>query len=192
MRVLLLFTALCVFTLPGINAQAATVPQITDAAARDMDRQLASSLGVGEAPAKGVSIMLTTPVNVNNFEESNPLARQVQEELTRWFTQAGYEVQEIRKGADVLFEPGTGELVLTRRAELVGAGQPSSTAVMAGTYTITPRNVRFNLRLIATASQQVLGMSSVTIPLTGEVRALLQDSTQGGATIEPSVVTTLP
>ena len=123
----------------------------------------------------------------------------MQEEVARWFVQAGYEVQEIRKGADVLFEPATGEMLLTRKEKMLGTTVVSSTAIVAGTYTVTPKNVRFNIRLVRTSDREVIGMSTMTVPIDGEVGALLRPSGQGGGggavygtPIEPTVVTLLP
>ena len=178
---------------------AASVPQAASAIGREIDRQVVQRLGQGESPAQGVSLCITTPVDSNDLETSNPLARQMQEEVARWFVQAGYEVQEIRKGADVLFEPATGEMLLTRKEKMLGTTVVSSTALVAGTYTVTPKNVRFNIRLVRTSDREVIGMSTMTVPIDGEVGALLRPSGQGGGggavygtPIEPTVVTLLP
>ncbi len=72
------------------------VPQAASAMGRQIDRQIAERLGQPEPPAVGVSLAVTVPVDVNDLDASNPLARQMAEELTRWFVQAGYHVQEIR------------------------------------------------------------------------------------------------
>jgi hypothetical protein len=172
----------------------AFVPQIIAAMGRQLDRQVVARLHQEESPAQGVSLFMTTPVDVNDLESSNPLARQVQEELASWFAQAGYSVREIRKGADLLFSPGTGELLLTRRSNLVSEEQVGSGAIVAGTYIITPQHVRFNIRLILTGSQEVIAMTSMSIPVTGEVAALLSGdgSRRAGAPIAPTVVTLLP
>ena len=175
---------------------AASVPQAASAIGREIDRQVVQRLGQGESPAQGVSLCITTPVDSNDLETSNPLARQMQEEVARWFVQAGYEVQEIRKGADVLFEPATGEMLLTRKEKMLGTTVVSSTALVAGTYTVTPKNVRFNIRLVRTSDREVIGMSTMTVPIDGEVGALLRSSGQGGVVygtpIEPTVITLLP
>ena len=133
------------------TALAASVPQVASAIGREIDRQVVERLGQGESPAQGVSLCITTPVDNNDLDTSNPLARQMQEEVARWFVQAGYDVQEIRKGADILFEPTTGEMLLTRREPMLGTTVVNSTAIVAGTYTVTPKHVRFNIRLVRTA-----------------------------------------
>ena len=177
-------------------ASAASVPQVASAIGRELDRQVVERLGQGDSPAQGVSLCVTTPVDNSDLETSNPLARQVQEEVARWFVQAGYEVQEIRKGADLLFEPATGETLLTRKENLLGTTVVGSTAIVAGTYTVTPKNVRFNIRLVRTSDREVIGMSTMTVPIDGEVAALVRTAGPGGAAygtpIEPTVVTLLP
>lgn len=168
------------------------VPQAASAMGRIIDRQVVQRLQQPESPAQGVSIAVTVPVSVNDLEESNPLARQMAEELARWFSQAGYSVQEIRKGKTLLFEPATGEMLLTRRTELLSSDALRSTAVVTGTYTITPLHARFNIRMVQTSSQEVLGIATVSIPLTGELRPLLGNGARGAISIQPTVATTLP
>jgi hypothetical protein len=163
-----------------------------------MDRQVMSRMGQTRPSAEGISLCVTTPVDNNNLEISNSLARQMQEEIARWFVQAGYTVQEIRKGADLLFEPDTGEMLLTRKNRLLGSRSVTSTAIVAGTYTVTPKNVRFNIRLVRTKNREILAMSTVTVPLNREVAALVgRGGSVGpgaftGMPIEPTVVTLLP
>lgn len=177
------------------NAVAATLPQVASAAGREMDRQIASRLGMEEGPVKGLSLTMTTPVDVNNLELANPLARQMQEELTRWFVQAGYDVQEVRKGREVLFEPEKGETLLTRKQDLLGSSKIDTHAIVAGTYTVTPEHVRFNIKIVKTCDRSVLAMSTLTINMNREVAFLARSGgagLAGGTPIEPTVVTLLP
>lgn len=177
-----------------------TVPQAASAMGREMDRQIAARLMQPDTPASGVSLAVTVPVDVNDLDASNPLARQMAEELSRWFVQAGYPVQEIRKGRMVLIEPGNGEKLLTRRDGHLAKRDVESAAILTGTYSVTSKNVRFNIRILHTASLEVLGMATVSVPLTSEVKSLLGG--RGGASgawaggsfagIAPSVGTTLP
>jgi len=173
------------------------VPQAASAMARQIDRQIVDRLAQPEPPATGVSLAVTVPVDVNDLDASNPLARQMGEELARWFVQAGYSVQEIRKGNTVLIEPGNGEKLLTRRDNLLDKKNVESAAILTGTYSVTSKNVRFNIRILHTTTREVLGMSTVSVPLTAEVRSLLGNSfggRQAGAVagIAPSVGTSLP
>jgi hypothetical protein len=193
-----LFLTLIALLLPVERAAAATVPQAASAAGREIDRQMGSRFGSkqDEGAAGAVSLSVTTPVNINDLDEANPLARQMQEETTRWFVQAGYDVQEIRKGADILFEPLKGEQALTRRERLVGDKSIGTDAVLVGTYVVTPEHVRFNFRVVRTNGREILAMSTVTVPMNREVAFLTRNTGAGGVLaptpIEPTVVTLLP
>lgn len=174
-----------------------TVPQAASAMARQIDRQVAGRLLQGDSPALGVSLAVMVPVDLNDLDASNPLARQMAEELSRWFVQAGYDVQEIRKGRMVLIEPENGEKLLTRRENLLASKNVDSAAILTGTYTTTNKNVRFNIRMLHTATLDVLGMATISVPITSEVKSLLGS---GGASaharsfmgIGPAVGTMLP
>lgn len=196
---LALAVALTVFPAAGADASVSVeglVPQAASAMARQIDRQIADRLAQPETPAVGVSLAVTVPVDVNDLDRSNPLARQMAEELSRWFVQAGYTVQEIRKGRMVLMEPGNGEMLLTRRDGHLSQKNVESAAIMTGTYSVTSKNVRFNIRVLHTASLDVLGMATISVPLTAEVKSLLgkNPGASGGtfAGIAPSVGTMLP
>jgi len=169
------------------------VPQAATAMGRQIDRQVAARLQQPDTPAQGVSLAITIPVDVNDLEASNPLARQMAEELARWFVQAGYAVQEIRKAKTVMFEPATGEMLLTRRTDLLGSDAVRSAAILAGTYTVTPGAVRFNIKIVHTSSQEVLGMSTISVPVDNDIRGLLGSGAfSRGIGIAPTVATTLP
>ncbi|MBZ2171502.1 MULTISPECIES: FlgO family outer membrane protein [Nitratidesulfovibrio] len=190
MKRILALLVLTIGLLLPLAAAAASVPEAADAMAAAMDVQMARKLGQEAPPAKGISIMVTTPVDLGDLEGANGLARQMAEEMSRWFVQAGYRVQEIRKGRTILFQPETGELLLTRKTELLGTQNVSSVAILAGTYTITPKAVRFNMRLIHTPSNEVLAMGTATVPVSEELRPLLVDASRLGP-IRPSVGTSL-
>lgn len=187
--VLLIFSA-----CPPVAAQP-TVPQFAAAIGRDLDRQMGG----------GVSLMMTTPVHVDNFRESNTLARQMQEEVMGWLVRSGYNVLEIRKACSLLVDEHSGEFALTRRPGLMAAAEPSAGGVVAATYVVTPFSVRFNFKVIAAGSQETLAMSSITIPMTKELATLLGGTGGGGGgggsgvvlassgiPMEPTVVTRLP
>lgn len=160
--------------------QAPPAPKLPDLAitlGETLDAQLVERLGLLEGPAKGYSLIITTPVDLNNLERTSPLARQMGEELSLWFVSSGYRLQEIRKGRTVLFEPGAGEMLLTRRTKLLGNENIRSSLIMATTYSQTLNNVRFNVRLIHAATNEVLAMASQTLRLNTESRMLAQADT---------------
>lgn len=158
----------------------------------EMDNQLADRFGQQEGVVNGISLIVTTPVDLNNLEESNPVARQMQEELSRWFIRSGYSVQEVRGGKALLMRPATGELLLTRNRDLAATRTVKSALTMVSTYSMTSRSIVFNVRLMQTGGNEVYAMSNVTLPISGELRAMLGNSKADSHLIEPSVFSRLP
>ena len=190
---LLAASALVCLTATGAGASKSiegTVPQAASAMARQIDRQ------VSERMTRGDSLAVTVLVDVNDLDASNPLARQMAEELTRWIVQAGYNVQDIRKGRMVPIEPGNGVKLLTRRRNLLSRDSVESAAILTGTYSVTNKNVRFNIKIMHTGSLDVLGMATVSVPITSEVKSLLGSTNAAYARsfmgMCPSVGTMLP
>lgn len=201
---------LMILLLPaGALAADSTMTKAAAAMGREMDRQLADRFGQQEGTINGISVIVTTPVDLNNLEDSNPVARQMQEELSRWFIQSGYSVQEVRQGKALLMRPYTGELFLTRNKDLMDTEQVSSALTLTGTYTITSRSMIFNIRLMQTGGNEVYAMSNITLPISGELRSMLNSASSTAALaaggngngsssgfmdflIEPSVFSRLP
>ncbi|MGE4299351.1 MAG: FlgO family outer membrane protein [Desulfovibrionaceae bacterium] len=201
MKRLFALTALCMLLWSPCAAAAQSLQDVAVSMAGDLDAQLVERLGLPEAPAKGTTMIVTTPVNINDLGSASPLARQVAEEVAGIFVRAGYRVQEIRKGKNILFGPGQGEMLLTRRVDLLDQGNVRSAVILTGTYTVTQRHVRFNLRLVHAPTNEVLAMTAATLPVNIEMYPLLAEQPamgqQGGMRggfntgVQPSVVTRL-
>ncbi len=171
-------------------ALAGGVPETARDLAAELDAQIVERLQLVEGPAKGQVLMVTTPASLDDLEMSSPLARLFAEELASWFVQAGYRVQDIRKGKTVLFAPKTGELLLTRDVQLLAENQAPSALILVGTFTETSRSVRFNIKLIHAPDNEVLAMSSRTIPMSPELAELATDANRSRLTrLKPTVST---
>lgn len=169
-------------------AFAGSLPDTARLMAAELDAQLVERLGLPFGPAKGTSLVLTPPVELSNLERATPLSLAMAEELATWFVKAGYRVQEIRKSQDILFEPGNGELLLTRRSDLLAQKNVPTELVLTGTYSLTMESVRFNIRLIQAGSNEVVAMSSRTLPVVPEVYDLLpRQAAASLSMVEPSV-----
>ena len=175
MALLLPFSAAAWFWQGEKEPEIGIVPAAARQLADGLDLQLARRMGQHEAPARGVSILITTPVELRSLESSSPLARQMAEEMAGWFAEAGYMVQEIRLAGSIMIKPDTGELLLTRDTALMARHRATGAAVLTGTYTITSRSVRFNMQLIHAGTNAVLAKGSATVPITSELRPLLVD-----------------
>ena len=161
---------LCLAMLLPLAAHGKTIPQLAAEMGAELDAQL------GQITHK-VTMIVTTPVNLRNLNESSGLGLQLSEEFAYYFVSSGYRVQEIRKGAGLLFDEVNGEMLLTRDPSFLANTDVDSAVVMVGTYVRTNRSVRVNIRLVHTPTNEVLAMSSGTIPLSSEVRSLLMTST---------------
>ena len=188
--------------LPLKAAAAGNVPTAATTIARQLDEQLmmryaGSDPEVSKKDQQALArahiiIMGTTPANLNDLNEASPLARQMMEEVTRWLMNAGYRFQELRKGSDIYFDKKKGEFILTRDVKRLASRVGTSQAIMAGTYVVSGEQVRFNIRLIHTNSNEVLAMGSGTVPITDDLMPLLRDPSPGGkGGVTPTVNTRL-
>lgn len=190
-RLLTLLILLLGLLLPLAAAAKGTVPDAADAMATQMDRQILARMGTETTPRSAITIMCTVPVNLSDLDASGPLGRQMSEEIARWFVDAGYRVQELRKGNQIVFDAVTGETLLTRNVNKLATRDVSSVAILTGTYTVTAQSIRYNMRLIHTPTNEVLAMSTATVPMTEEVRPLVADLREGPKPVAPSVGTKL-
>ncbi len=84
---------------------------------------------------KNKEIGILSFANLNNLEEVEPLGRHLQERLSHAMFEIGFRIIEIRLGADIRFEPLTGELNLTRIKEKLKRSQfPEIQALVMGNY----------------------------------------------------------
>lgn len=189
MTILLLGT---LAVLPVRTACANLLPDLAATMAHELDAQLAQRMGQSEGPVRDVTLLITTPASLGNLEQTNALSRLVAEEMATWFVSMGYRVQEMRRARMVLFAPRKGELLLTREANLLSGKNIDAAVILAGTYTVTSKNIRFNMRLLHAASNDVLAMCSGTLAMTPEAREMLRGTPGLNYTgIEPRVSTRL-
>ncbi|MCT4534004.1 FlgO family outer membrane protein [Halodesulfovibrio sp.] len=165
-----------------------TIPMVANTLAAQLDAQLRDKLNLDSGDVESYGVIVTTPVALGDLEETSSLARQMGEELSRWFVCSGYKVQEVRKGRSVLFEPRAGEFILTRRTHVLANENVRATIIVAGTYTQTLNRVRFNMRFIHAPTNEVLAMATQTLPLNAEMR-LLTAGTNENRGVVPSVGT---
>ena len=200
-RMIFLLGILSVLSLPSaasagwfdqLISTTGTVPKAAQRIADQMDEQLMSRIGDAPGGRANVMIVSTVSVSLNDLNESNPLSRQISEEIVNALLAKGYRANELRKGKEIDMHPKKGETFLTRSLPRLATRDVASVAVLAGTYLITPDNVRFNMRLINTPTNEVLAMGSATVPVTREVEPLLSDQKKKTGPPQPSVYTRLP
>ena len=174
--VLLLLVAL----LLPLAAAAGMLPNMAAEMADELDAQLAARFNIRKRPLQNMTLVMTTPVSLGNFEVSSPLARLMAEEMSTWFVSAGYNVKEIRRGQDILFAPHRGEFLLTRKSRLLQRRNMGTELIVTGTYTVTSKHVRFNMRIVHAATNDILAMCSATLPMDSEAYELAGVDAGGG------------
>lgn len=189
-RILIMILMLLSCFLPlTAAAEEASVPKAAKLVAEQMDQQILRRLQNVKSARASISIVSTAPVFLSNLEQSSPLARQMAEEVVTRLVEAGYRVAEIRKGKEIVMTTYGGERLLTRNLSKLAQRDVTTSAILTGTYTISRDNVRFNMKLLSTPTNEVLASSSATVPVTTEITSLLADRRVGS--FGPSVYTKL-
>lgn len=199
-RIFIIILVLAALLFP-LTAAARTVPRAADCIGEQLDEQLMAKYASDNdsffgrsarqaAVRSKIMIMGTTPANLNNLQQANPLARQMTEEISRWLVNKGYRYDELRKGKDIRFDVRDGEFILTRKVPQLASTTGIGQVILAGTYVVTSDQVRFNISLLNTNNNEVLAKATTTIPITPDLLPLLTASSSGGG-MTPSVYTRL-
>lgn len=117
-------------------------------------------------------------VEDKNLEQSSAMGRMLAQQVASRFTQAGYSVIEIklRKQVRLVKGEGEGQFLLSRELEKIAESHNAS-AVLVGSYVATPSVLFVNTQLILVKGGIVLASQDYKIPLTRELRALLEPGT---------------
>ncbi len=192
---LIIFLLILVMLLPLTAAasifHSPEVPKAAKDLVRAMDKQLKAHYLSDELTKRDMMIVSTVPVWIEDFTVTNPLSRQMAEELTSAFASYGYSLTEIRRGYDILIEEKRGEFLLTRDVEELAQIEVESVAVITGTYTMSKDNIRYNITLLHAPSNEVLAKASATVPIRDEILSLLYDDAPPPPPLMPSVRTKL-
>ncbi len=166
------------------------VPACAKSIVSDLDKQLLALIGK-EHSRSDLKIIFTVPVNLHNFNQTNGLSRQVAEEISNELKSKGYKVFEYRKGKQIEIVPKRGEFFLSREMDKMAQSKLIVELIMVGTYTISEENVRYNIRLLHAASNEVVASGNGTIPIYPEIIPLLQENSDELPDLAPSVKTKL-
>ena len=87
------------------------------------------------------------------------MARLFAQELASAFVARGYNVQEIRKASDIIFNRREGEFALTRDRRALANNRATATLLVVGTYTQTPSGVRYNIEVVEARNNNIVAMA---------------------------------
>lgn len=200
-RIFVIILVLAALLFPIAAAAEGNVPRAAQNIGKQLDEQMMrratgkdtawmSDKALRAARSK-ITIMGTTPANINNLTMASPLSRQLTEEISRYLMGLGYQVDEIRKGRSIRFDPRGGEFILTREVPKLAETTAYGQAILAGTYIMSSEDVRFNISLLCANSNQTLAKATATVPITPDLKPLLIQNTGPNSGTTPTVYTRL-
>lgn len=156
--------------LPGVDARHDAPPppsldEVVEAATRDM---------VEAQPTLGQHdpVIAASFADIDDLSRSSTLGRMATEIAAAALTRAGLEVREVRMRGDLFIEERTGELMLSRQVQRLSADH-GARSILVGTYAQGQDNLYLSMRLIRASDAMVLGATSMRLPLTNDLRAML-------------------
>lgn len=122
-------------------------------------------------------LIVATLVDINVLEKSSTMGRMVSEQISAAFSQAGYQMIEMKFRENVYMKRTEGELLLTREINDV-AKLHNAQAVIVGTYAVAADVVFINLKVVQPSSNIVLAAHDYALPLDSNLRTMLGGGTR--------------
>ncbi len=159
---------------PTVNKQEARsvgyVSPTIFSVAQDIAHQLKSNIKGGQI--SDWPCIVTTFVDLDNLEQSTRFGRVLAESVGSELFRLGADIKDVRPARALYFQPGTGELILSRKAKRL-ASSVRARAVLVGTYTTGASSVIVTVRLIDLYNGKLLSVAGEEIAKTDSIKALL-------------------
>jgi len=117
-------------------------------------------------------ILVASLVEIDDLERSSTLGRLISEQAGSRLAQMGYTVHEAKLRDSLVIRERQGEMILSRDLAHIGKRYDAQ-AVFAGTYAVGRARVFIDLRLIRASDGRVIASFDYTMPLTPDVRRLI-------------------
>ncbi len=117
-------------------------------------------------------ILVTTPVNNDNLNETSSFGRSFQNNLVAAFAGRGYAVKELKLRRNLLVELQKGEFMLTRNLPEMAPLQRAQ-AVVVTTYTLVNRILYLSVRMVSPQTQSIRGVYEDKLYLDGNTLRML-------------------
>ncbi len=134
-------------------------------------------INLKEGPIDQWPCIVTTFVDIDNLEQSTRFGRVLAESVGAELFKQGAVVKDVRPAKALYFQPGTGEMILSRDAKRLAANVRAR-AALAGTYSKGHHSVIVNVKFIDLYTGKVLSVAGEEIALTESVKTLLGTSTR--------------
>lgn len=162
-------------SLPGAMPHAVSVNPPGGALMLSANTVAGDALGQELLPkvGSGSAILVTTMVDMENFDKSTAFGRTSMQQVGSRLSQHGFRVLEPRLGSSIRFEKREGEFILTRDSMKLLADNYNVHAVMVGTYSESLDKVYLSVRVVRFSDNAILGSYEYYLPKNGDVEALM-------------------
>lgn len=117
-------------------------------------------------------LVMTSFVEIDDLYATSRFGRTLTEAVAARLFRHGFGMIEVRKSSDILVKPRAGELMLSREARLL-SGVERADGVVVGTYSLTPQSVIISIRLLDSASQDVISVADMELQRSQAINHLL-------------------
>lgn len=100
-------------------------------------------------------ILIATLVNIDELDKSSTLGRVSSENIATQFTNAGYNIVEMKFSTSVYMKRNEGEMVLTREMTSI-AHSHNAQAVVLGSYGISSDSIYVNVKLVRPGNENII------------------------------------
>ena len=121
----------------------------------------------------GGGILVTTMVDMENFDKSSAFGRASMQQIGSRLSQHGFKVLEPRLGSTLRFEKRQGEFMLTRDSMKLLANDYDAHAVLVGTYSEGKDKLFLSVRVVRLGDSAILGAYEYYLPKNEDVEALM-------------------
>jgi TolB-like protein len=122
-------------------------------------------------------MIVATIVNIDDLNSSSTFGRTVSEQVSARFSQATYNMIEMKFRSYVFMKQDQGELLLTREIRDV-ANNHNAQGVIVGTYSLSNNSVYVNLKVIQPNTNIVLAGHDYAFPMDGDVKSMTKAITR--------------
>jgi TolB-like protein len=121
--------------------------------------ELGASLAAAGHTERQMVLLPATFVNLDDLYKTSTFGRLCSEQLAEELKNRDFQVIELRRTKDLLFQPSAGELALSREIQEIAAAYPANGLVL-GTYVITAQQVMLTARLVQAKTNHILAVGT--------------------------------
>lgn len=127
-------------------------------------------------------ILVATLANLENLDDSSPFGRVATQQVASRLGQLGHAVVESRLQKELIIDPRTGEMLLSRDATRLAHTGQYAWGALVGSYSQTAQTVFVSMRIVRLADGVVMAATEYRLSNAGDVHRLLANPNAGSNT----------